>query len=78
MKEFVEIDISFYDEELGLYMVDGYTTDENEGEVVATINPKTNEIVYKKKEYEFNKLIHNAIYAFLYNKEENKTTYYTV
>ena len=63
MAQFKEVRCTFYNELNGLWYVDAWKTmkDDEEGKVVATINPKTFEVKYRHKNYKEDNYIHQVI-----------------
>lgn len=65
--DFGEIRIDYFDENTGLWSVDAWRTDDpnEEGTVVAYIDPETREVFYTNPDYRYDGFINTEIQSFL-------------
>ena len=63
MKPFAEVRCNFYSEILKVWFVDAWRTDrdDEEGQVVATIDPDCFEVTYRRKAYKDDPLVREVI-----------------
>ncbi len=67
MTNYSEVRIDYYDDIDGVWTVDAWKTDDDneEGEVVATINPATREVTYLNPAAKHDALVREEIDAFM-------------
>ena len=62
--QFTEVRCDFFDDQDGVWCVDAWTSPEDcddDGEVIAKINPDTLEVKYNKPEFALDELVHEVV-----------------